>query len=45
MSMVHSVQNAEITHAEMAVLITNAIGKSVEANAVTDFADDKDIPA
>jgi hypothetical protein len=37
--------NAEVTRAEMAVMIANALGQSVEANAVTGFADDGDIPA
>ncbi|MBB3069227.1 putative repeat protein (TIGR02543 family) [Paenibacillus baekrokdamisoli] len=37
--------NAEVTRAEMAVMIANALGQSVEANATTSFADDKDIPA
>ncbi|QJD86606.1 S-layer homology domain-containing protein [Cohnella herbarum] len=37
--------NAEVTRAEMAVMIANALGKSSEANATTGFADDKDIPA
>lgn len=35
---------AEITRSEMAVMITNALGQSVQASA-TSFADDKDIPA
>ncbi|WP_308637876.1 S-layer homology domain-containing protein [Paenibacillus silvisoli] len=37
--------NAEITRAEMAVILAKALGKSIEANAVTGFADDKEIPA
>ena len=37
--------DAEITRAEMAVMIANALGQSIEANAATGFADDKDIPA
>ena len=37
--------NAEITRAEMAAMIANALGQSVEENTATDFADDKDIPA
>jgi hypothetical protein len=37
--------NGAITRAEMAVMITNALGHSVEVNAVTGFADDNDIPA
>ncbi|RXZ79629.1 hypothetical protein EBB07_22400 [Paenibacillaceae bacterium] len=37
--------NAEITRAEMAVMIANALGRSIEANEATGFADDKDIPA
>jgi tripartite motif-containing protein 71 len=37
--------NAEVTRAEMAVMIGNAMGQSIEANAVTGFADDGDIPA
>ncbi|OAB26506.1 hypothetical protein PMSD_25305 [Paenibacillus macquariensis subsp. defensor] len=36
--------DAEITRAEMVAMIGNALGQSIEANAVTDFADDKDIP-
>ncbi|WP_256761005.1 Ig-like domain-containing protein, partial [Cohnella sp. WQ 127256] len=37
--------NAEVTRAEMAVMIANALGQPIEANATTSFADDKDIPA
>jgi hypothetical protein len=37
--------NAEVTRAEMAVMIANALGQSIEANAVTGFADDGNIPA
>ncbi|MCF7756073.1 cadherin-like beta sandwich domain-containing protein [Paenibacillus xylanexedens] len=37
--------SAEVTRAEMAVMIAKALGQSNEANAVTSFADDKDIPA
>jgi len=37
--------NAEVTRAEMAVMIAIALGQSVEAKASTGFADDKDIPA
>jgi len=37
--------NAEVTRAEMAVMIANALGQPIEANAATGFADDKDIPA
>jgi hypothetical protein len=29
----------------MAVMIANALGQPIEANAATGFADDKDIPA
>lgn len=36
--------NAEITRAEMAVMIANAWGLNIEANAVTGFADNKDVP-
>lgn len=36
--------DAEITRAEMIAMIGNTLGQSIEANAVTDFADDKDIP-
>ncbi|WP_189015113.1 S-layer homology domain-containing protein [Paenibacillus marchantiophytorum] len=36
--------NAEVTRAEMAVMIARAMNLSIEANAATDFADDKDIP-
>jgi hypothetical protein len=37
--------NAEITRAEMASMIAIALGHSIEANAETGFADDKDVPA
>ncbi|MHA7965014.1 S-layer homology domain-containing protein [Paenibacillus sp. CAU 1782] len=37
--------NANITRAEMATMIANALGSSTEANTTTDFTDDKDIPA
>ncbi|OPH50000.1 hypothetical protein BC351_36505 [Paenibacillus ferrarius] len=37
--------DAVITRAEMAVMIGGALGQSTAANASTDFADDKDIPA
>ncbi len=37
--------NAEITHAEMAVMIANILGQSIVQNAVTSFADDANIPA
>ncbi|CAK4858134.1 unnamed protein product [Aphanomyces euteiches] len=37
--------NAEITRVEMAVMLTNALGQSIDANVATGFADDKDIPA
>ncbi|MCR8635355.1 S-layer homology domain-containing protein [Paenibacillus radicis (ex Xue et al. 2023)] len=37
--------DAEITRAEMAVMLANALGLTVEANTVTGFADDKDVPA
>ncbi len=36
--------NAEVTRAEMAVMLANALGQSSNANVVTSFADDKDIP-
>ncbi|WP_187274027.1 S-layer homology domain-containing protein [Paenibacillus sp. N3.4] len=36
---------AEITRAEMAVMLANAWGLAVEADTVTGFADDKDVPA
>ncbi|MNI47978.1 Endo-1,4-beta-xylanase A precursor [compost metagenome] len=36
--------NAEITRAEMAVVIAGALGKPVGANVATHFADDTDIP-
>ncbi|NRF95879.1 S-layer homology domain-containing protein [Paenibacillus frigoriresistens] len=37
--------DAEITRPEMAAMIANALGQPVEANTLTGFADDKDIPA
>lgn len=37
--------NAEITRAEMAVMLANVAGQSSQSNAATGFADDKDIPA
>lgn len=37
--------DAEITRSEMAVMLAKALGQTVDANATTDFADDKDIPA
>ncbi|BBH24192.1 hypothetical protein Back11_55370 [Paenibacillus baekrokdamisoli] len=37
--------DADITRAEMAAMVSKALGKSLEANAATGFADDKDIPA
>ncbi|ULO05930.1 S-layer homology domain-containing protein [Paenibacillus sp. 19GGS1-52] len=37
--------NAEITRAEMAVILAKALGKSSEVKLTTSFADDKDIPA
>jgi tripartite motif-containing protein 71 len=37
--------DAEITRAEMAVMLANALGLPIEANAAIGFADDKDIPA
>ncbi|WP_261807656.1 S-layer homology domain-containing protein [Paenibacillus sp. N3.4] len=37
--------DAEITPAEMAVVIAKALGQSDEANAAVSFADDRDIPA
>jgi hypothetical protein len=36
--------NAEITRAEMAVVIANALYKPISANAATDFADNEEIP-
>ncbi|WP_425270962.1 S-layer homology domain-containing protein [Paenibacillus ferrarius] len=36
--------DAVITRAEIAAMITAALGKSSQANAATGFADDKDIP-
>ncbi|QMV41263.1 S-layer homology domain-containing protein [Cohnella cholangitidis] len=36
--------NAAITRAEMAMMVAHAAGLSLEANASTGFADDKDIP-
>ncbi len=37
--------NAEITRAEMAVILAKALGKSAEVKRTTSFADDKNIPA
>ncbi|CAH1213359.1 hypothetical protein PAECIP111893_03675 [Paenibacillus plantiphilus] len=37
--------DAEITRAEMAMMLANASRLSLEANAATGFADDRDIPA
>ena len=37
--------NAEITRAEMAVILAKALGESTEVKLATSFADDKDIPA
>ncbi len=37
--------NAEITRAEMAVILAKALGESTEVKVTTSFADDKDIPA
>ncbi|ULO05928.1 S-layer homology domain-containing protein [Paenibacillus sp. 19GGS1-52] len=37
--------NAEITRAEMAVILAKALGESTEVKLTTSFADDKDIPA
>ncbi|NHN32225.1 S-layer homology domain-containing protein, partial [Paenibacillus agricola] len=37
--------DAEITRAEMAVMLANAMGQTLQANAATGFVDDKDIPA
>ncbi|OKP93399.1 S-layer homology domain-containing protein [Paenibacillus sp. P32E] len=37
--------NAEITRAEMAVILAKALGVTTELKTVTGFADDKDIPA
>ncbi|CAM4504979.1 putative repeat protein (TIGR02543 family) [Paenibacillus endophyticus] len=37
--------NAVITRAEMAAMLTKAMGLPIEANAPTGFADDKNIPA
>jgi len=37
--------NAAMTRAEVAVMIANTLDHSIEANAETGFADDKDIPA
>lgn len=37
--------NAEITRSEMAVMILNVLGQSIQAYVATSFADDKDIPA
>ncbi|MCC3372633.1 InlB B-repeat-containing protein [Cohnella sp. REN36] len=36
---------AAVSRAEMAAMIANALGRPLEANAETGFADDKDIPA
>ncbi|OKP94360.1 S-layer homology domain-containing protein [Paenibacillus sp. P46E] len=36
--------NAEITHAEMAVILAKALGVTTEVKTATGFADDKDIP-
>ncbi|MDQ0194179.1 S-layer homology domain-containing protein [Paenibacillus wynnii] len=36
--------DAELTRAEMAVIIAKALGQSIEANTSTGFADDNDIP-
>ncbi|MGQ5392387.1 S-layer homology domain-containing protein [Paenibacillus sp. M.A.Huq-84] len=37
--------DAEITRSEMAAMIANALGKSIQATVTTSFVDDKDIPA
>ena len=37
--------DADITRAEMAARLAITKGQSIEVNATTDFADDKDIPA
>ncbi|MBH5317524.1 S-layer homology domain-containing protein [Paenibacillus sp. GSMTC-2017] len=37
--------DAVITRAEMAKMVANALGLTLDANVTTDFADDKDIPA
>ncbi|MCD9025025.1 S-layer homology domain-containing protein [Cohnella silvisoli] len=37
--------NAEITRAEMAAMIANALKLSIESSAATSFADDKNIPS
>ncbi|MFC3803505.1 S-layer homology domain-containing protein [Cohnella sp. GCM10012308] len=37
--------NAEITRAEMAVMIAKALGQPADATTATGIADDKDIPA
>ncbi|SFE81085.1 S-layer homology domain-containing protein [Paenibacillus algorifonticola] len=37
--------NAQITRAEMTAMLANAAGIAADENAVTGFADDKDIPA
>jgi uncharacterized repeat protein (TIGR02543 family) len=37
--------DAIITRAEMAVMLANALGQFIEANVLTDFSDDKEIPA
>jgi hypothetical protein len=36
---------AEMTRAEMAVLLANALGQTLKAEAATGFADDESIPA
>ncbi|SFM30139.1 F5/8 type C domain-containing protein [Paenibacillus sp. 1_12] len=36
--------NAEITRAEMALMLANAYGLAIDADTVTGFADDKDVP-
>jgi hypothetical protein len=37
--------DSEITRTEMAAMIANALGVSIEANTATGFSDDKDVPA
>jgi hypothetical protein len=37
--------DAEITRTEMAEMLAKALGQTVDTNATTGFADDKDIPA
>lgn len=37
--------DADITRAEMAVMLANALGLTIEADTVTGFADDKNVPA